>query len=277
MGDLLQVDLRMNGYLFGSIVLLGFWVATLIALHLTGRKNQLPEFWWASIVCSLLGVTEFLFVPEYWDPPSILKFGDWDLESFLFCFATGGIAAVVTELPKIKRVLVKVTSAIERGWRAFLMGIRRLSGNRIDSRLLWDPPASRIVREDQRRIENMLLVTFFLALLGATSHFGINIIYSSAVVCVGTAAMIAWRRPRLRWQILGGAVTFLLVYGVVLQIVDLVYPDFYDHWNHAELSGIWFLGAPIEEYMFAVTFGMVWAPFFEAWMEGRDERGRRAP
>ena len=67
--------LRMNGYLFGSIVLLGFWAATLIALHLTGRKNQLPEFWWASIVCSLLGVTEFLFVPEYWDPPSILKFG----------------------------------------------------------------------------------------------------------------------------------------------------------------------------------------------------------
>jgi hypothetical protein len=116
----------------------------------------------------------------------------------------------------------------------------------------------------------MLLVTFFLAVFGTTAHFGVNIIYDAAFVCMATAFFISWRRPSLRWQVLGGAVTFTVIYGVVLAVVDLYYPTFYrDSRNLQALSGYWLGHAPAEEYVFAFTFGMMWAPLYEAWKEER--------
>ena len=95
----------------------------------------------------------------------------------------------------------------------------------------------------------MILTAFFFAVFGATSHFELNIIYDVAIVSVATAVFIWWRRPKLRWQILGGGLSFTVIYTVVLVVVGLEYPDFYDHWNHKELSGECFAGAPIEEYL----------------------------
>lgn len=269
MSQLLQVDLRMNAYLFGSLLLMAFWGLTWIALRWTGKRAQIPEFWWASFACAALGVTEPLFVPEYWDPPSILKVGRWDFESFVFCFAVGGLSAVLTELPPIKGFLVRLYFSFVRLVRAALSALARLTGDRLRAPMLSRPPMSRLVSPDQTRIENMLLVTFFVAMFGATSHFGLNIIYDAAFVCVATAVMIGWRRPSLRWQILGGGISFTLIYAVVLVIMDHVYPGFYDHWNLEALSGVWILGAPLEEYVFAFTFGIFWAPLYEAWKEAR--------
>lgn len=47
---------------------------------------------------SPLGLTEPLFVPEYWNPPSLLELAQrtgFDLESLIFSFAIGGIGAVL--------------------------------------------------------------------------------------------------------------------------------------------------------------------------------------
>ena len=117
----------------------------------------------------------------------------------------------------------------------------------------------------------MLLITFFLAMFGATTHFNLNIIYDAAIVSVATSCFIWWRRPKLKWQIIGGGLSFTAIYTVVLIIVGWIYPNFYDHWNLEELSGWWFAGAPLEEYLFAFTFGVLWAPLFEAW---KDEKKR---
>lgn len=268
MSAIVHVDLRLNGYLFGCLVLLAAWLATYLALLSTRQKQQIPEFWWASVACAAMGVTEPLFVPEYWDPPSIFKIDRWDLESFLFCFAVGGIAAVTTELPRIKSFFVSVYFSIERLIRFLLSVLVALTGRRFQPRLLVHPPASRLTGLDdpeRLRLENALLITFFVGLFGATTHFGINVIYDAAFVCVGTAVLIAWRRPNLRWQIVGGAVTFTVIYTVVLVIMDNVYPGFYEHWNLDDLSGLWLLGAPIEEYVFSFTFGLFWAPMYEVW------------
>lgn len=267
MNEWVQLEPSMNAYLFGCLILLGIWLATWFMLRIVGMTGQIPEFCWGSLACGLLGVTEPLFVPEYWDPPSILKVARWDLESFLFCFAIGGVAAVVTELGAVKGSLVLVDAYFEAGIRFALSALSKWSGGILHSSMLDRPMTSRLIPPDQTRIENMLLVTFFFAALGATAHFGLNIIYDSAIVCVATAFMVAWRRPRLRWQILGGGVTFLLIYTVVLVVVDGAYPDFYDHWNLEALSGVSILGAPAEEYMFSFTFGAMWAPFYEAWKE----------
>lgn len=263
---MLTVDLAMNAYLFGCLVLLVMWAAALAALR-RWRRQDLPEFWWASLSCTLLGFTEPLFVPEYWSPPSVLKWGRWDLESFVFCFAVGGVTAVLPELPAARNLFY------EASYRLWLLG-RRIA-ELFRSRLLATAAVARTgsapfselkLAQSELTQDNMILVAAFLGAFGTTAHLGLNVIYDTAIACVAMAVFIGWRRPNLRWQILGGGAGFALVYGVVLRIVGAVYPDFYrSHWNLSALSGIWILGAPAEEYLFALTLGLFWAPLYEAW------------
>ncbi|MCP4582896.1 MAG: hypothetical protein GY839_14900 [candidate division Zixibacteria bacterium] len=266
-----ETSFKMNAYLFGCIILMFFWTLSLIFLKFKRLDKDVREFWWASISCFLLGFSEPLFVPEYWDPPSILKFYRWDFESFIFCFAVGGVASVIVELPWVRKIVR--TIVYETGyyiWR-FLRAIALIFG----SQFLKDPVTkapSSIFRNktdwnEKRllRFENMLLITFFLAIFGTTSHFKLNIIYDAAIVCVATAFFIWWRRPELKWQIFGGGIAFTIIYTLVLIIVGFYDPKFYDHWNHCALSGKWFAGAPVEEYLFSFTFGAFWAPLYEAW------------
>ncbi|HXC43251.1 MAG TPA: lycopene cyclase domain-containing protein [Candidatus Dormibacteraeota bacterium] len=265
-----QIDLRMNAYLFGCVLLLGFWLLIrLFALGLTKQRWMLREFWWASFTCAALGFTEPLFVPSYWTPPSILRVWRWDFESFPFCFAVGGIAAVLCELPGIKGFLLDFYYNLERILRWLLMLVSTITGGRLHAAMLERPSVSILIPRDQLRIENMLLITFALAVFGVTGQFAINIIYKSAIVCLSSAAWIVWRRPSLRWQLLGGAISFTLLYTIVLVVTPLRYPDFFNYWNLQALSGIRILGAPAEEYLYAFTFGAFWAPLYEAWKQTR--------
>lgn len=52
----------------------------------------------ASLVTALLGLTEPLFVPAYWNPPSLFELArrtGFDIESLIFAFAIGGIGTVL--------------------------------------------------------------------------------------------------------------------------------------------------------------------------------------
>jgi hypothetical protein len=266
---MVQLDLAMNPYLFGCLVLLAAWLVGLVVVRLWRPKEHLAEFWWASLVCALLGLTEPLFVPEYWDPPSVLKLGRWDLESFLFCFAVGGITAIFPEVPAARRLFSDLSL------RFWVLG-RRLLG----SLMKWltggvEPEESETssrseVRMTRRELtqDNMILAAAFMGAFGATAHLNLNVIYDAAIACVAMAVFIAWRRPGLRWQILSGGASFTLVYAIVLRLVGLAYPDFYArHWNLSQLSGLWILGAPAEEYLFALTLGFFWSPLYEAWKD----------
>lgn len=269
----LEISLTMNPFLFGCIIIMLFWLITLIILKKKISDQNIHEMWWASFACSILGVTEPLFVPEYWNPPSILKFCRWDLESFIFCFGVGGLAAVLTELPKIKKIIYWLDFLLWRGIREIFILLRRFFLGNYKLNQVAVISYSRVsLSKDQLRVENMLLITFFLAMFGTTAHFNLNIIYDAAIVSVATAFFIWWRRPKLKWQIIGGGLSFTIIYTVVLIIVGLVYPDFYNkHWNLNSLSGWWFLGAPLEEYVFAFTFGVLWVPLFEAWKDEKKQ------
>ena len=264
-----QIDFKMNGYLFGCLLLLAFWLLIRIALGFEKRSWKVSEFWWASLTCAALGFTEPLFVPSYWNPPSILKFGRWDFESFPFCLAVGGITGVLTELPPVKGFLLDSYFGIERALRWALALVSKMTGHRIHAAILDRPAVSVLIPRDQLRIENMLLVTFSLAVFGVTGQFAINIIYKAAIVCFSSALWIAWRRPSLRWQIPGGGITFMLLYAIVLVVTPWRYPGFFNYWNLQALSGIRILGAPAEEYLYAFTFGALWAPLYEAWKQVR--------
>ncbi len=55
---------------------------------------RLPMIW-ASILTAPFGLTELLFVPRYWSPPSLFDLAHrtgFDIESLIFCFAIGGLA-----------------------------------------------------------------------------------------------------------------------------------------------------------------------------------------
>jgi hypothetical protein len=265
-----QTDFRMNPYLFGCLMLLAFWLLMrFFAMDLTKKHWIRREFWWASFTCAALGFTEPLFVPSYWNPPSILKFGRWDFESFPFCLAVGGISAVLTEVPPIKGFLVYIYYGGEKILRWLLGNVSTITGGRIHPRILDRPLVRVIIPREQLRIENMLLVTFCLAVFGVTGQFAINIIYKAAIVCFSSAVWISWRRPSLRWQIPGGGLSFICLYTIVLVVTGHRYPHFFDCWNEKALSGYHLLGAPVEEYLYAFTFGAFWAPLYEAWKQTR--------
>lgn len=260
----MRADFSMNPYLFGCFILMAFWLLTLTIVWLNGSLKGRHEFWWGSIVCSLLGFTEPLFVPEYWDPPSILAYYRWDLESFIFCFAIGGISAVAPEWQPLRRFFQAIDRAVWRVVRWSLAPFRKLTGT-------TEPPHDEVIlTQEELRRENALLAAVFMGSFGFMAHAGLNVIYDAALACLAMGVYISWRRPRLRWQVWSGGLLFVVVYTVVLIVVGRWYPSFYsDHWNLGALSGIWLFDAPIEEYLFALTLGAFWAPFYEAW---RNER-----
>jgi hypothetical protein len=57
---------------------------------------------WASLFTTPIGLTEPLFVPEYWSPPSLFDLArttGFDIESQIFSFGIGGIGAVRSGSP----------------------------------------------------------------------------------------------------------------------------------------------------------------------------------
>ena len=42
-----------------------------------------------------------------------------------------------------------------------------------------------------------------------------------------------------------------------------IYPNFIEAWNLPAISGILILKVPLEELMFAFTFGMMWSSLYE--------------
>lgn len=53
----------------------------------------------ASVMTMAFGLTEPVFVPEYWNPPSLFDLAQrsgFDLESFVFTFAIGGIGVTLS-------------------------------------------------------------------------------------------------------------------------------------------------------------------------------------
>jgi hypothetical protein len=260
----MRANFSMNPYLFGCLILTAVWALVLAIVCLYRSSRERREFWWGSIVCSLLGFSEPLFVPEYWDPPSVLSYYRWDLESFIFCFAIGGISAVAPEWHLWRECFQAVDRCVWRFVRWCLTPFRRLTGTHSNAR------DEVFLTQEELRRENALLMAVFLGAFGFTAHAGLNIIYDSALACAAMAVYISWRRPRLRWQVWSGGLMFMMIYTGILLVVGHRYPSFYvDHWNIEALSGLWVFRAPIEEYLFAGTLGTFWAPLYEAW---RNER-----
>ena len=188
---------------------------------------------WASLFTAPFGLTEPLFVPEYWSPPSLFDLArttGFDIESLIFCFAIGGVGAVLVNVLTHRRV------------EPLPAGEREHPRHRFHLLALASP----------------FLVFPFLWLMPW------NPIYPGiAAMAVGTVATVACRPDLLRNTVLGAGI-FTVYYLVFLIGLELTAPGYVERVGNLEaLSGWTPFGLPVEELLFAAGFGGYWAGVYE--------------
>jgi len=88
-------------------------------------------------------------------------------------------------------------------------------------------------------------------------------------ICAASASMFIGAlitlvcRPDLEKKILVGGLMFAGLYFLFYLCVGLLAPHFVLAWNFAALSGVIIVDVPLEEVMFAFTFGTLWSSAYE--------------
>lgn len=175
------------------------------------------------------GLTEPLFVPSYWNPPSLFDLAQrtgFDLESLIFAFSIGGIGTVLYNL---------ATRQISRS--APLSGFHRYHY------LALGTPA-----------------VVFLALV----PLGWNPIYPALIAMAAGAGATVLCRPDLCAKTLMGGLLFFALYGLFMISLRIAVPGYIEQvWNLPALSGLLIAGIPLEELLFGASFGLFWAGVYE--------------
>ncbi len=198
--------------------------------------RQRKAMMWASLFTAPFGLTEPIFVPRYWNPPSLFDLAQrtgFDLESLIFCFGIGGVGAVLYNV-LTKQAPVAVGQAEKH--------------------------------RPHHRLHTFDLVSPFLV-FPVLYFLPWNPIYAGiAAMAIGTIAT-AWCRPDLRGKSWAGGLLFLTYYVIFLQGMELSSPGYIERvWNLSSLSGVVFLNMPLEELLFAGLFGMYWSSVYEHFM-----------
>lgn len=218
-------------WLLWSLFLIVIWG---IIYALLKSKESRKEMLVVSLWTSLLGITEPFFVPEYWNPPSFFDLAHrtgFDIESFIFSFGIGGIAVAVYE-------------------RIF-----RASHEQMESHERHLP----IHRYHLLSIISTPII--FLLLLFTTS---LNPIYSSIIAMIVGGIFYLYCRPDLKNKMIVSAFIFLGIYFVYFLVLIVIYPGYVGQvWNLLAISGILIFGIPLEELLFAISFGFLWSSVYE--------------
>ncbi|MHB8559169.1 MAG: lycopene cyclase domain-containing protein [Candidatus Acidiferrales bacterium] len=178
-------------------------------------------------------MTEPIFVPAYWNPPSLFDLAyrtRFDIESLLFSFAIGGIGTV----------LYNALSATH------------------PAALKWEDR-----REPPHRFHTIALLLAPAAFL-PLALLSWNVIYAAVVaLALGSIAFVACRPHLARMTLIGGAL-FLSLYATYMLGLRMFAPGYIAQvWNLPSLSGILILGIPVEEFLFGAAFGLYWSSVYE--------------
>ncbi|HEY4694565.1 MAG TPA: lycopene cyclase domain-containing protein [Candidatus Nanoarchaeia archaeon] len=218
-------------YLIGSLSLSLIWVVIWFSLK---SKESRAEMVKVSLATSLLGFTEPIFVPAYWNPPTLFNLASktgFDLESLVFAFAVGGIAVAAYEL-------------------------------------FWKGRHQEITQEERHHPQHkfhlwalLAAPVSFLILFLATS---LNPIYSTVTALLVGAVATFYCRPDLIRKMVSSGLLFLSVYFFFFLVFNLLFPGYTEEvWNLKAISGILILKVPLEELLFAFSFGLMWSSVYE--------------
>ncbi len=179
------------------------------------------------------GLTEPLFVPEYWSPPSLFDLAlttGFDIESLIFCFGIGGVGAVLYNVAT-RRIPTRVS---------------RDDRNAPHHRYHWLALASPVL---------IFSSLYFLPW---------NPIYPAIVAMTGGAIATILCRPDLLKKTWIGGLLFLIYYSVLLTGLEWSAPGYIERtWNLTALSGAYIFFWPLEELLFALSFGFYWSGVYE--------------
>jgi hypothetical protein len=190
------------------------------------------------------GLTEPLFVAHYWDPPSLFNLAQtthFDIESFIFCFGIGGVAAVLFN--------VATGRPIEIGSKT----TRDLRLQPVYDALLASPA-----------------YVFTIVLLVTRMPIGAGI----AAMIVGAAVRMVYR-PGLRAKTCLGGVLFLAYYALFLLALRILVPGYIARvWNPDAIGGVRLFGVPLIEPVFALGVGLFWSGLYEQVVDADESRHR---
>jgi len=222
-------------WLLWSLILVAIWMAIyLLLVKKESRREMLVVSFWTS----LLGFTEPFFVPAYWNPPSLFDLAHrtgFDIESFIFSFAIGGIAVSIYE--QIFGAEHSRIAPVER----------KHSRHRYHLTALLSAPV------------------IFFALYFGTS---LNPIYDAFIALIVGGLATWYCRPDLKTKMIVSAFLFLGLYFLYFLTLIALYPGYVEQvWNLPALSNILVFGVPLEELMFAFGVGFLWSSVYEhiAW------------
>jgi len=218
-------------WLIWSLILIGVWGIIYFFLDTKDKKREMLI---VSLVTSLLGFTEPLFVPKYWNPPSLFNLAErtgFDIESLIFSFGIGGIAVIFYEW--IFHTKHKKISFHEK----------HLARHRYHIATLLSAP---------------VIFVFFLFFID------INPIYSAIIAMLGGGLATWYCRPDLKKKMFSSAAIFLGLYFAYFITLINMYPGYVEKvWNFQTISGILIMGIPLEELLFALSFGFNWSSVYE--------------
>lgn len=214
-----------------SLLLLAVWLVVFVLL---GDKKLRREMLVVSLWTSLLGLTEPLFVPAYWSPPSLFNLAQttsFDIESLLFAFGVGGGAFALYDL---------------------IFRARNVNM----------PHAERHLSRHRFHIWAIVSAPIIFGILVFATNF--NPIYDAIIAMFAGGVAALYCRPDLARKMLASAVIFLAFYFIFFLTLIIAYPGYVEAvWNLKALSGVLVAKVPLEELLFAASFGFLWSGIYE--------------
>lgn len=231
----------MYAYLIGVAFIGLIWLIFFLKYKKLRKQIIFGGLIYASILIPLFLLAKFLsnfihmswqVVPKYWNPDTLFNLGritgGLAIEDILFMIFVGGIVSVVYEIFINKKV--------------------------------------RKAKKEQHTIS---IVAFFITALLVSFLTDLNPMYTLLIIpsFVGAIILII-QRPDLIKHAIATAIIFTAIYFIFFIPFNLVFNDIVSRvWTLQNLSGIRILTVPIEELLYALSFGLMWGPLYE-YMKG---------
>lgn len=212
-------------YLIGNLLILfPIWLFLFVY-----RKDLRKEILIISLIAGIAGpISELWYLKDYWRPEI---FTGWPvgIEDFIFGFCIGGISAVIYE-----EIFGKHFS------------------NRANRKHHWSWFVVPVIA---------LFTIIFNALFFI---FKINSIYVSIISFLLIALVIIYFRKDLFWDsLMSGLLTGLLMFLSYLVFLTIFPLAIHKWWMLQNISGVLILGIPLEELLWAFSWGLVGGPVYE--------------
>jgi hypothetical protein len=222
-----MLDYRI-GYFVCGLILLAVWLVCWLV-----RKDLRKEILYGSLMSLPFGVTEFFFVPEYWNPPALFDLINrigFGIESFMFSFFGAGIATVVYEI-------------------LFHKNLRKKLAHTKKTPLL---------------IRFLPYWVFTLGFIAGEIVFPTYSIFNLIISGFLTISTTALLRRDLIPQLAASGLIFAVLYFGLFTFYNQLFPDYISLvYTLPNLIGIFVLGIPIEEILFAISLGAAWSTMYE--------------